>query len=524
MAFFGRKKSGASDGKQSPKTDSAAPGSGNGVGGDGAGAIGGDGKSGEGFEPQPDKARKWFDHARTYADSFTYEAALTCYANGIKLDPFAMSAHEAMYEVAIKYMATKDAKPAAGKEVRSIQDSSPVGKFAAAEFAWMREIANPNLAVDALEQAIKVGQHEYGHWIAPKVLGTLRRGKKISKRTLLQAKDLFKQVNAWDEMLATLQLAKQLDPTDNAIDHEMKDVSAQRAMDAGGYEKAAGKEGGYRTFVKDADRQRQLIESEAIAGNVSTEERNLQRAKAEYEKNPAVPDVINQYAQLIKKKATPEAEQLAYDIYMKGYADTSEYRFRMAAGDIKIEQRRRDYESLQAKVEENPANGELKSQAEAARKRLLELESPEINERVGKYPTDRPLKMRLGEVEYGLGNYEIAMAALQAAKDEPKLRVRAGHMLGKCFAAEHWHREAISEFKEALAAIDVTEKDRELSIRYDLMVELIEQARADRDVGLAREALEICSGIARKNITYRDIRAKRKEVDQVIKDLTATPG
>jgi len=47
------------------------------------------------------------------------------------------------------------------------------------------------------------------------------------------------------------QLAVRLDPSDNALDHELKDISAQRAMDAGGYEKAAGKEGGFRTFVKD---------------------------------------------------------------------------------------------------------------------------------------------------------------------------------------------------------------------------------------------------------------------------------
>jgi hypothetical protein len=52
------------------------------------------------------------------------------------------------------------------------------------------------------------------------------------------------------------------------------------------------------------------------------------------------------------------------------------------------------------------------------------------------------------------------------------------------------------------------------------MVALLEAAREEEDVDLARQAKNICSDIARKDITYRDIRARRKEVDQLIKTLT----
>ncbi len=508
MALFGWKKSGSGDAKGTPKTDAAD---------NDAGAANSNGSAA--FEPQPEKARVWFDYAKSAADSFNYEYALACYANGIKLDPDAMSAHEAMFEVGIKYM-NKQGKPATSKEIKGIEDSSVISKFAAAEFAWMKDVANASLASKALEGAIKAGKREYGKWIATRVLNVALRQKKISKSHMVQLKDLFKQVEAWNEAIGALQKAKELDPGDADLDHEYKDLSAQRAMDQGGYEKAAGKEGGFRAFVKDADKQRELIESEAIVGNESAEQRNLQRAKDQYEKTPTVPDVISQYAQLLKKNGSPENEKIAYDVYLRGFKDTSEYRFRMAAGDIKLEQSRRELESLQSRLEANPTDSALKAKLDAARKSHLELESAEIGERVTKYPTDRPLKMRLGEVEFALGNYEEAMGAFQTAKDEPKLRVRAGHLLGKCFAAEGWHTEAVSEFKEALAAIDATEKERELDIRYDLMDSLIEYAKLERSVDQAREALEICSGIARKDITYRNIRAKRKEVDQLIRELS----
>ena len=57
----------------------------------------------DGFQPQPEKAQKWFDHAKSMADRYTYESALFYYASGVKLDPEVMSAHEAMYEAAIQY-------------------------------------------------------------------------------------------------------------------------------------------------------------------------------------------------------------------------------------------------------------------------------------------------------------------------------------------------------------------------------------------------------------------------------------
>ena len=111
------------------------------------------------------------------------------------------------------------------------------------------------------------------------------------------------------------------------------------------------------------------------------------------------------------------------------------------------------------------------------------------------------------------------MECFQKSKDEPKLRSRSGHALARCFALEGWHSEAVDEFRDTLANLDATERELELDIRYDLMESLIELARADRSDLMAKEALEICSGIARKDITYRDIRTRRKELDELCREL-----
>lgn len=471
------------------------------------------------FQPQPEKARKWFDHARSMADRFDYDYALTCYASGLKLDPESMQAHEEMFETAVKYM-NKGGKPASNKEVRKIADSTPISRFAAAEFAWMKDFKNPSLALKTLEAAVKAEQFEFGNWIAPRVLNLLRHQKKPSKSALAQAKDLFKEVGAWDEAISIGEFLLQQDPSNNDLAAELKDMSAQRAMDQGGYEAAAGEEGGFRKYIKDEAKQRELVEAEQISSNESAEERNLQRARQQYEENPQDPDAIAKYGQLLRKKGEPEAIKRAYEVYTKGFADTKEYRFRMFAGDLKIDQYRRRLRKLKEKLEQSPDDESLKKEYSKTHEEMLKLQSKEYNERVEKYPTDRYRKFDLGTVEFELGNYESAMGQFQASKDEPKLKVKAGHLLGKCFAKTGWHPEAVAEFQEALGSLEATNRDYELEIRYDLMVSLIEQARSERSIDIAREALEICSGIARKNITYRDIRGKRKEIDELIKELS----
>jgi hypothetical protein len=47
----------------------------------------------------------------------------------------------------------------------------------------------------------------------------------------------------------------------------------------------------------------------------------------------------------------------------------------------------------------------------------------------------------------------------------------------------------------------------------------MELSRSERNGAYAREAGEICSAIVRRDISYRDIRAKRKEIDALMKDM-----
>lgn len=479
----------------------------------------GDGGAGPSvFVPDPAKARKWFSHARTAADSANYEYALTCFAHGIKFDPEDMEAHRGMYEAAIRH-AAKGGRPASSKDLKAIDGPTRVDRFAAAEFAWMREVKNASLGIKLIEAAAKAELKEFGRWLAPKLLNLLLSQKKASKGQFVAAFKAFGDVGAYEQSIAAGERAVQLDPTDGTLTQEIKNMSAQRAMDQGGYE-AAGQEGGFRKFVRDEEKQRDIEAMESLSGAGSTEERMLAAAKAQYDANPGNPEAIQRYAQVVKKAGTPEAEEQAYKIYMKGYQDTKEFRFRMAASDIRMQQGERSLRELERQAALAPEDDGLRERAEESHRNLLMYKSAEFSEREERYPTDRIIKFQRGEVEFDLGNYDAAMAAFQQSKDEPKLRVKAGFRLGQAFAAEGWHTDAVAEYREALQSIDVTNREYELPVRYDLMLSLMAEARKQRSLDLAKEAHEICSSIARKDITYRDIRERRREVDQLVQDLS----
>jgi hypothetical protein len=471
------------------------------------------------FVAQPEKARKFFEHARTMASTGNFEYALMLYAKGFRFDPSPVAQHKAMYDCALQFV-HGGGKPAGREHVKELDGPSPIDKFALAEYVWMRDPLNADALFRLLDATAKASQLEYAPFIGPKALEVLRRQKKQSKSVWMKAKGLLAAIEATGEALTCVEEAVKADPSDTQLAADLKETTARHALKQGGYDKTDSSQvGGFRANIRDAGRQQQLAEAGAIVQSEETEARILERARKDYEENPAAPDAIQKLGTLLKKQGTPEGEEEAATVFLAGFEKTNEYRFRLLAGEIRVNQLRRKVAAAQKAAEAKPDDAAAQSEHEAMRAQLLDLEAAELRERQKAYPTDRSIKAELGRIEYELGNFEDAMAMFQACKDEAKLRIYATHMLGKCFAAEGWHSESVGEYREALQGLGAGEADRELPIKYDLMVALMELARAEKNGAYAREAGEICSAIVRRDISYRDIRAKRKEIDALMKEI-----
>lgn len=490
-------------------------------------AIFGFGKKGDqqdgGPEVDAEKAASLIERAQGLAERDQFDYALSLFAEAVKADPSSAANFEVMFACAKSYAAA-GAKPAARDDLKPLDGPSPHDKVAVATLNWMRDLDSVDKVTAMMEAVIAANYLEPATWLAPKLANlTLHaNASKPVKKALVRAMDLLKKAQAFSEALRLLRRAQEVDPSDGALSSELKTLLAGQAIESGGFAEAAKGGGAFKTVLKDAEKQRELEMAGQLSGAGGSAEFNLQKAEEAYAANPVSAEAIHRLVNILRRRATPDSEKRAIEVLMAGYKAMGEYRFRMAAGDIRIAQFRRRIEQLQPHAEKGHAQAVTELAQRTAQ--LHELELKEYRERAEKYPTDRSIKFELGRLEFESGNMDAAMQAFQGCKEDARLHLRAAFMLGQCFAREGWHSDAVGEFREAIGLIDVTSADRELEIRYHLMLSLAAQARQDKSDILAKEAQETASVIMRKDIGFRDIRQRRKEIDELLRDLSAKPG
>ena len=466
------------------------------------------------IQPNPAKADPWFRHADNAKDSLQHAYALKLFASGLSFDNTRLDLVEPILSCAILHR-DQGGKSAPSSEKKEIEGMGPYGKFASAYYAWLRDLGNIKVALEFMRQALAFDSKPWANHHANTIFKMHLSGK-TSKKGWVELMRLCGEANNWDLAQQAGAKARELDPSDGDLDTELKDLAAARAMTEGGYTEAAGTEGGFRKMIKDADKQKELQEEETLAGGAETAAAPLERARQAYEANPADTNAVAKLLQLLRRVGDFDALNEAKRVALAAFKTTSEYRFRMFAGDLEIKAAEQRVEERRKAAEDDPDNEQLALQLEEADRSLQELKLAEYSERVEKYPTDRKRKYDLGTILFRLGRTEEAMAQFQAAKDEPRLHADAAHNLGLCFHAEGWFVEAVAEFDEALSRVESSEREKTLDMKYDLMLGLIEGAKAEKDLEMAQRAKAICSEIARTNIAYRDIRNRRREVDEVI--------
>jgi len=346
------------------------------------------------------------------------------------------------------------------------------------------------------------------------------RSKKPTKAQLVPFIDQFEGAGAYEKAVEIGEAALRLDPSDANLQARIRNLSAQATMNKGSYEESANQEGGFRASIRDVNKQKQLSEDEAIAASEDAQRSRLDRAREQYEADPADQANIVRFGDLLRREGTEEAEKKAIAVYLKGFKDTGQYRFRVAAGDIKLGMERRKLRRRRQELEA-AGGGDAESMAklEQAERELGELEVREYRERVEQYPTDLGLKYALGEKLYHTKRYEEAIPALQEALDDARYRARTQHLIGLCFLRNQWFEEAVESLRIAAELYEIKDDDKHLEMRYDLMDALEHFAREHDDLDAADEAARLASGIALKQINFRDIRTRRETLRDLVKSL-----
>jgi tetratricopeptide (TPR) repeat protein len=464
---------------------------------------------------EPEKAKKFFEHARTVQETGNFEYAMQLWLGGLRFDCTNMEGMQAFFNASSKYLETPESKKGPGKElVRSITVGGDVEKHLRALLEWALKPVDASNAVRAMETAAALSVREPGMWIGERALGAAVRATRPRKDLLLKVAENFVKFNSPDRAVQAAEQALKLDPSDGELGAYVRNLAATATMTKGGYDKP-NQEGGFRQSIRDARKQQELDEGDRIVKTEETVDRLIATAEEQYKARPNDMPTIEVLGKRLMERGRGPDEERAYQIFMGAFTQFNQFRFREMAGDIRLRQSARKVRELERMLEKAQGDSMVLGMLDQARKDLLVLERDEYTLRVQAYPTDLTRKFHLGRCQFQLGRDDEAIALFQESQQDAKIRVQSLHFLGQAFFRIRYFDESVQTFR---SAIDIGDMSAEmgLELKYWLMLALKEQGKASRNAESLRESDKIASGIMMKQFNYRDIKQQRDEIKALL--------
>jgi len=471
-------------------------------------------------EPEPEKAQRFFERAKTVHQTGSHEYAMQLWLQGLRFDPGSMTGLEGYFQSATQHAEKSGGK--VSKETAKVFDGkTPIEKFLLSVLAWSMKIKDASLAVKATEGAAALDLAETTFWIGEKALVLSRAEQKPRKDNFTRLMEAFAKVGAYDKAAEAGDAAIKLDPTDGELSNRVRNMSAQSTMAKGGFDQT-GKAGGFRANVRDLDKQRALEDADRIVKTEDTIDRLVAASKQAYESAPQDLTVVATYTKRLRERGRPEDEETAFRVLTQAYEETKQFRFRQEIGELRLRRAARALRKHRDAAESNPGNPELAEKARQAEAQYLKMEIEEYTLRVEAYPTDLGLKFELGRRHFDSKQYEEAIALFQEAQTDPKLRGQVLGMLGECFLRIEWLDEAIQTYRRAIEVQgEAGSPSVLLELRYGLVLALQEKATKERSADAASEGFRLASTIAIQQISYKDVRTRREQLKALASELGA---
>ena len=282
-------------------------------------------------------------------------------------------------------------------------------------------------------------------------------------------------------------------PTDNELAQALKDISARKTLDEGGYDALADGKGSYRDILKDKaeavslEQQNRQVKTEDVA------ERLISEYETRLQTEPKNLKLIRSLAELYTQKKQFD-RALSYYEQIK----SSE-----VGGDASLDRsiaetvaRKFDHElSLLDPAAPDHAEKVAKLQAE---KQVYQL--TECQKRMERFPTDLQIRFELGQLYFQVGKVGEAIQEFQKAQGNPHRRIAAMNYLAQCFAKRRMFDLATRTLQNALKE-KVVFDDEKKDLIYNLGCVLETMGKKD-------EAIKQFELIYEVDIGYRDVSAK----------------
>jgi tetratricopeptide (TPR) repeat protein len=369
-----------------------------------------------------------------------------------------------------------------------------------------RDPQNVNLLMQIMQTARRLGYLDvaiyYGEVAAEETLRT----KRPQKQVFTTLADMYEAQNQYQKAVDALSQATKIDPADRTLDRRARNLAAQASIDEGKLESISD----FRDMIRDR-RQASLSATQQVIRTEEQLEAQYEELKAALEADPKNPHKIQALADCQARRGHV-GEAMA--LLQAAFDETKEYRFKMRMDDIRMSETRRSLRDLNEQLDAAAGRADLKAKRQeiVARRDASELDI--FTERQRQYPTEMGIRYELGVRQYRLAKYDDAIVSFQQATRDPKRRIQALNMLGRCFFNKQLLQEAQGQFETAIQQYELKGDPLAKELQYNLAMTFEAQEKYP-------QAVEWYSVIVQQDYQYRDA-AKRLEA--LRKKVTESQG
>jgi tetratricopeptide (TPR) repeat protein len=283
-------------------------------------------------------------------------------------------------------------------------------------------------------------------------------------------------------------------PADPELSQALKNISARKTMEKGGYDAAAEGTSSYRDMLKDAGEAKKLEQENRQVKAEDVAENLIKEYETRLQTEPNNLKVMRNLADLYVQKRN-FAKALEYYGKIKatdiGAADATLDKAMAEATSRKFDH---ELEQLDSSAPDH-AEKVAKIQAEKQAYQLSECQK-----RVERFPTDLQIRFELGQLYFQLGRITEAIAEFQKSQTNPHRKVRSMNFLGQCYARRNMNELAVRTLESALKEKLIWD-DEKKELAYNLGSVL-------EKMGKRAEAIKQYEEIFAVESTYKDVGKK----------------
>ena len=282
-------------------------------------------------------------------------------------------------------------------------------------------------------------------------------------------------------------------PHDAELNQALKDLSARKTLDEGGYAALEGGKGSYRDILKDKKESVSLEQEKRVQKTEDVTERLIGEYETRLKKDLNNLKLVRSLAELYTQKKQFERSLELYD-RVKNSEMGNDSSLERAISDTIVRRFDHQLDQLDSSA---PDYAEQSGKIQAEK---LNFQMTDCQKRVEKYPTDMTLRFEMGLLYFQADKVNEAIQEFQKAQGNPHKRGAAMSYLAQCYAKRKMFDLAARTLQNAIKEKPVFD-DEKKDLVYNLGCVL-------ESMGKKEEAIEQFKLIYEMDIGYKDVAAK----------------